>query len=82
MAAVLTRITWYGVNIKPTKPTSLDRLRRYVAMTINVPATKRRRRSIKDLMKNIVIGNETGCEKKTGPNDVCNGPLHANKQYR
>ena len=80
MAATLPPITWYNVNVNPT---ALNRIRRYAAIAINVTSTKRKRRSIGSTnMIASVIGNEIGCEKKTGANDMCNGPLQSNKKYR
>ena len=70
---------WYEVFIKSS---SLNRIRRYVAKVINAAKRKRRDVVVNKKIKDAVIGNEVGCEKKTGVNDVCNGPLHPNKQYR
>ena len=82
LASTLTPTTWYFVNIKTS---SLNKLKRYVAVKINATSTKRRRRrniNSNNLIQNVVIGTEVGCEKKTGEREACNGPLNSNTQYR
>lgn len=84
MISSLQPITWFAVNINPK---TLDVLRRYIAVTVTPASlssskTRKRRATYSAGEINVVIGIQTGCEKRNKPEDICNGPLKPNKEYR
>ena len=87
MISSLQPISWFAVNVNPK---TIDVLRRYIAVTVTPASlsslasskTRKRRATYSAGKINVVIGVQTGCEKKIKPEDICNGPLKPNKEYR